>query len=91
MKQHARHIVVDGEEHVVLPRHDFDNLLASRRQLGGQAARVRSLREGLRELIDCLRELEERLEGSDPVPDREELSTEIRRRVHRARRLAGMG
>ncbi|MFD5764750.1 hypothetical protein ACFWIN_02860 [Streptomyces sp. NPDC127049] len=90
MKPHARHIVVDGEELVVLPVHDFDNLLASRRQLGGQAARVRSLREGLNELIECLQTVEERLGSADPVPDHEDLAAELRRRVHRARKLTGM-
>ncbi|MEV6400966.1 hypothetical protein AB0M39_40365 [Streptomyces sp. NPDC051907] len=63
MKRDPRHVVVDGEPLVALEARDFENLIAVRRQLGGQGAKLRSLRCALVDLTDFLEELGTALRG----------------------------
>ncbi|WP_033207501.1 hypothetical protein [Streptomyces bikiniensis] len=90
MNRHVRHLVLDGERVVVLSPSEFDKLLASRRQLGGQASRVRALRSGLRELVDRLESLEKRLASADPA-DTRGLASELGACLRHARKMARPG
>ncbi|MEU6164489.1 hypothetical protein [Streptomyces tanashiensis] len=81
---------VDGEQMVVLPLQEYQTLLAGRRQLGGQSARVRKLRAVLTEVLEFLEALEERLHRAASDQEPEELAVELRQRVERARRISGL-
>ncbi|MFE9287944.1 MULTISPECIES: hypothetical protein [Streptomyces] len=52
-------ITLGGAEAVALPVAEYEQLLASRRQMGGQSARIRALSEQLRRTEQLLNELEE--------------------------------
>ncbi|AJE44001.1 hypothetical protein [Streptomyces nodosus] len=69
----AHRITLDGREAVVLTPETYDQLVASRRQIGGQSARVRVLTQQVRRTEQFLTELE-RLVG-DPVRCREQDGT----------------
>ena len=53
-----RHITLGGREAVALTLEEYEQLIASRRQIGGQSARVRVLAQRVRQSEDLLRELE---------------------------------
>lgn len=96
LKTPPRHIVVDGQPMVVLSRKDFENLAALRRSIGGQGARVRSLRDALLSTSDFLEELGAALGtqkgASEETPGAEraaDLLASVPERVSAARRAAG--
>ncbi|MFI2640749.1 hypothetical protein [Streptomyces sp. NPDC018610] len=53
-----RHITLGGREAVALTREEYDQLIASRRQIGGQSARVRVLAQQAKRTEQLLRDLE---------------------------------
>ncbi|MFJ3498673.1 hypothetical protein ACIPPJ_34550 [Streptomyces sp. NPDC086091] len=55
---HPRRITLGGREAVALTPEEYAQLVASRRQIGGQSARVRVLGEQVRRTDRLLRELE---------------------------------
>jgi CRP-like cAMP-binding protein len=57
-------ITVGGVEAVALPVAEYEQLLASRRQVGGQSARIRALSERLRRTEQMLSDLEATLSGT---------------------------
>ncbi|MFI7351582.1 hypothetical protein ACIBSR_35665 [Streptomyces sp. NPDC049936] len=58
-------ISVGGMEAVALPVAEYEQLLASRRQMGGQSARIRALSERLRRTEQLLDDLEELIGAAD--------------------------
>ncbi|MFI8487835.1 hypothetical protein [Streptomyces rubrogriseus] len=61
-------ITLGGAEAVALPVAEYEQLLASRRQMGGQSARIRALSEQLRRTEQLLNELEELVTDPPSVP-----------------------
>ncbi|MFI9373481.1 hypothetical protein [Streptomyces parvulus] len=59
------HITVGGMEAVALPVAEYEQLLASRRQMGGQSARIRALSDRLRRTERLLDDLEELIGAAD--------------------------
>ncbi|MFJ7071195.1 hypothetical protein [Streptomyces sp. NPDC098781] len=53
-----RHITLGGREAVALTVEEYEQLIASRRQIGGQSARVRVLAQRARRTEQLLEELE---------------------------------
>ncbi|MGW6403442.1 hypothetical protein [Streptomyces sp. NPDC055134] len=53
-----RHITLGGREAVALTLEEYEQLIASRRQIGGQSARVRVLAQRAKESEELLREIE---------------------------------
>ncbi|MBP2048297.1 hypothetical protein J2Z21_001221 [Streptomyces griseochromogenes] len=53
-----RHITLGGREAVALTVREYEQLVASRRQIGGQSARVRVLAQQVKRDARLLRELE---------------------------------
>ncbi|WP_432178083.1 hypothetical protein [Streptomyces sp. NBC_00063] len=53
-----RHITLGGREAVALTLEEYEQLIASRRQIGGQSARVRVLAQRVKESEELLREIE---------------------------------
>ena len=53
-----RHITLGGREAVALTVQEYEQLVASRRQIGGQSARVRVLAQQVKRDARLLRELE---------------------------------
>ncbi|MEU6066763.1 MULTISPECIES: hypothetical protein [Streptomyces] len=53
-----RHITLGGREAVALTLEEYEQLIASRRQIGGQSARVRVLAQQAKRTEQLLRELE---------------------------------
>ncbi|MYW41846.1 hypothetical protein GT045_02340 [Streptomyces sp. SID486] len=53
-----RHITLGGREAVALTREEYDQLIASRRQIGGQSARVRVLAQQAKRTEQLLHDLE---------------------------------
>ncbi|MEU5043113.1 hypothetical protein [Streptomyces griseorubiginosus] len=53
-----RHITLGGREAVALPLEEYEQLIASRRQIGGQSARVRVLAQEAKRTEQLLRDLE---------------------------------
>lgn len=53
-----RHITLGGREAVALTLQEYEQLIASRRQIGGQSARVRVLAQQAKRTERLLRELE---------------------------------
>jgi hypothetical protein len=97
-----RVVRLDGESRIALTEQEYEGLVASRRQLGAHVARVRSTRDALLDLIEVTEALGAALAaqhartGDRPfAPDAgtrsavESLLGEARRRVEKARRLAG--
>ncbi|MFD9882800.1 hypothetical protein ACFWZT_15260 [Streptomyces alboflavus] len=80
---------------------EFESLLATRRQLGSQTARLRMLRDALVDVTDFLDDLAEAFESDAPsgpqaTPPAEgsphpglNLATEIRQRARQARAITG--
>ncbi|MEU6289349.1 hypothetical protein [Streptomyces sp. NPDC046988] len=58
-------ITVGGVEAVALPVAEYEQLLASRRQMGGQSARIRALSDRLRRTERLLDDLEELIGAAD--------------------------
>ncbi|MEV5980985.1 hypothetical protein [Streptomyces sp. NPDC052114] len=54
-----RHIVLGGRDAVALTPEEYDQLVASRRQIGGQSAKVRVLAQQAKRIEGLLRDLEE--------------------------------
>lgn len=63
---HPRHIVLGGREAVALTMEEYEHLLASRRQIGGQSAKVRVLALQAKRTRRLLEELEELLGECTP-------------------------
>ncbi|MFB8265837.1 hypothetical protein ACFC96_04385 [Streptomyces sp. NPDC055955] len=53
-----RHITLGGREAVALTLEEYEQLIAGRRQIGGQSARVRVLAQRVKESEELLREIE---------------------------------
>ncbi|MFJ6633448.1 hypothetical protein ACIQMR_18975 [Streptomyces sp. NPDC091376] len=99
-----REVVVDGRPVIAMSEKQFESLLAMRRQLGSQTAKMRTLRDTLADLGEFLDSVAETLDAdaspepqeitsppSDPSRPRPELVTEIRRRAQQARAITGAG
>ncbi|WP_431985401.1 hypothetical protein [Streptomyces qinglanensis] len=90
-----QHIVIDGQPMVALTPHDFENLDAMRRQLGGQSVRMRTLRESLLETADFLEALGTALREQDSAhrlpdsPGTAALLAALPEQIRRARQTAG--
>ncbi|MBV7672893.1 hypothetical protein STHAL_25955 [Streptomyces halstedii] len=92
---------MDGEPMVAVSEKEYENLLAMRRQLGSQTARLRMLRDTLIDVGAFLDSVAEALGGgippgtqeepsaSGPPPSRPALVTEIHRRAHQVRSVIG--
>ncbi|MFH0515618.1 hypothetical protein ACHBTE_00335 [Streptomyces sp. M41] len=65
-----RRITLGGQEAVALTVREYEQLIASRRQIGGQSARMRALSERMRRTEQLLRDLEELV--ATPTPGRHE-------------------
>ncbi|GAA3215162.1 hypothetical protein GCM10020256_16520 [Streptomyces thermocoprophilus] len=103
MRHKAREVVVDGRPMVAVSAKDFESLLAMRRQLGSQTAKMRTLRDALLGMTEFLDDLAEALDDDpspeahdgppspDTVQSHAELVAEIRRRAHRVRTITGTG
>ncbi|NEA15380.1 hypothetical protein [Streptomyces halstedii] len=101
MRGKPRKVVVDGEPMVAVSEKEYENLLAMRRQLGSQTARLRMLRDTLIDVGAFLDSVAEALGGgippgtqekpsaSGPPPSRPALVTEIHRRAHQVRSVIG--
>ncbi|MFI5663654.1 hypothetical protein [Streptomyces sp. NPDC051684] len=65
-----RHITLGGREAVALTLDEYAQLLASRRQIGGQSARVRVLAQEAKRTARLVQGLEELIEqcGADSCP-----------------------
>lgn len=61
-------ITLGGAEAVALPVAEYEQLLASRRQMGGQSARIRALSEQLRRTEQLLNDLEGLVTDPASVP-----------------------
>ena len=75
-----RHITLGGREAVALTLEEYEQLIASRRQIGGQSARVRVLAQQAKRTEQLLKELES-LVGEDADVDslRRSLADLVRR------------
>lgn len=90
---------MDGKPVMAVAVKEFESLLATRRQLGSQTARLRMLRDALVDMTEFLDTLVEALDddtsprtpSSGPQDTRPALVTEIRRRAHRMRAITGTG
>ncbi|MFF7753161.1 hypothetical protein ACFZCP_28830 [Streptomyces sp. NPDC007971] len=60
-----RHITLDGRDAIALTVEEYEQLIASRRQIGGQSARVRVLAQQAKRTEQLLRELQTLVD--DPV------------------------
>ncbi|WP_370665178.1 hypothetical protein [Streptomyces sp. IBSBF 2507] len=60
-----RHITLGGHEAVALTVEEYEQLIASRRQIGGQSARVRVLAQQARRTAELLTELEQLVGSSE--------------------------
>ncbi|MEU4090284.1 hypothetical protein [Streptomyces aureus] len=68
-----RHITLGGREAVALTVREYEQLIASRRQIGGQSARVRVLADQVKRTEQLLRELETLVEATkDGCPEETE-------------------
>ncbi|MEV5930321.1 hypothetical protein ACPCSG_29575 [Streptomyces cellulosae] len=89
-----RQVVVDGKPMIAVPEKQFESLLAMRRQLGSQTAKLRMLRDTLTDLSEFLDTVAEALDTADTDGSRETSSpliAEMRRRARHARGVAGSG
>ncbi|MFI1471080.1 hypothetical protein [Streptomyces wuyuanensis] len=102
MRNRTREVVVDGRPMVAVSAKDFESLLAMRRQLGSQTAKMRALRDTLLDMTEFLDGLAEELGGDPPAephdasPPRPRhgqaaLVAEIRQRARRGRAITGTG
>jgi hypothetical protein len=60
-----RHITLGGHEAVALTPKEYEQLIASRRQIGGQSARVRVLAQQVKRSEQLLRDLEDLITAAD--------------------------
>ncbi|CAM5602700.1 hypothetical protein ACIPPN_30515 [Streptomyces diastaticus] len=89
-----RQVVVDGKPMIAMPEKQFESLLAMRRQLGSQTAKLRMLRDTLTDLSEFLDTVAEALDTAGTDGSRETsspLTAEMRRRARQARGVAGSG
>jgi hypothetical protein len=92
-----RQVVVDGKPMIAVPEKQFESLLAMRRQLSSQTAKLRMLRmlrDTLTDLSEFLDTVAEALDTADTDGSRETSSpliAEMRRRARHARGVAGSG
>ncbi|WP_392960438.1 hypothetical protein [Streptomyces sp. LN245] len=71
-----RHITLGGREAVALTVREYEQLIASRRQIGGQSARVRVLGEQAKRTEELLRDLESLVAATeDSCPERADTAT----------------
>ncbi|MFH0515629.1 hypothetical protein ACHBTE_00390 [Streptomyces sp. M41] len=103
MRHKAREVMVDGRPMVAVSAKDFESLLAMRRQLGSQTAKMRALRDALVDMTEFLDGLAAELDGESPAEPHDAfpplgprhrqaaLVAEIRRRAHRVRAVTGAG
>ncbi|MET8599666.1 hypothetical protein [Streptomyces althioticus] len=91
---------MDGKPMIAVPEKQFESLLAMRRQLGSQTAKLRMLRmlrmlrDTLTDLSEFLDTVAEALDTADTDGSRETSSpliAEMRRRARHARGVAGSG
>jgi hypothetical protein len=98
-RQELRRVVVDGKAMVALPIEDYERLAAMRRQVGGQVARLRSVRGALVTTTDLLETLSNVLEqhrtllrrdaGTDTQRPILDLVEDARAHISQARRIIG--
>ncbi|MFE2533117.1 hypothetical protein [Streptomyces sp. NPDC059371] len=62
-----RHITLGGREAVALTVREYEQLIASRRQIGGQSARVRVLADQVKRTEQLLRDLESLVQAAKGV------------------------
>lgn len=103
VRNNPRQVLVDGSPMIAVPVKEFESLLALRRQLGSQTARLRTLRDTLVAMTDFLDTLAETLDSdtrsepqgapstAGPRHTGPTLATEIRQRAHQARAITGAG
>ncbi|MEV7505049.1 hypothetical protein [Streptomyces sp. NPDC093018] len=101
MRHEPQDVVVDGRPLVAVPAKDLESLLAMRRQLGSQTARMRALRDTLFDTVEFLEQLAEVLAGErEPAPHEPhaelgaghaELVAGIRQRARDLRAVTGAG
>ncbi|WP_333742891.1 hypothetical protein [Streptomyces ardesiacus] len=89
-----RQVVVDGKPMIAMPEKQFESLMAMRRQLGSQTAKLRMLRDTLTDLSEFLDTVAEALGTADTDGSRETSSpliAEMRQRARHARGVTGSG
>jgi hypothetical protein len=103
VRSKPRQIVVDGKPMIAVPAKEFESLLAMRRQLGSQTAKMRILRDALVDMTEFLDALAEELDGDAPAERQKDLSAsgifhprvamigEIQRRARQIRAITGAG
>ncbi|MFE9287935.1 hypothetical protein [Streptomyces olivaceus] len=93
MRGKPQQVVVDGKPMIAIPEKQYESLLAMRRQLGSQTAKLRMLRDTLTDLSEFLDTVAEALDTADSDGPRETSSPLIaeRRRAQHARGVAGSG
>ena len=94
MRGKPQQVVVDGKPMIAIPEKQFESLLAMRRQLGSQTAKLRMLRDTLTDLSEFLDTVAEALGTADSDGPRETsppLIAEMRRRAQHARGVVGSG
>ncbi|NEE31709.1 hypothetical protein G3M53_40480 [Streptomyces sp. SID7982] len=94
MRRKAHDVMVNGTPMVAVTARDLDGLLATRRQLGSQNARMYRMKDVLAETAEFLETLAAELDGTGPsgvaAPrDPRELAAEIRERIEGMRAVAG--
>jgi hypothetical protein len=68
VRSKPRQIVVDGKPMIAVSAKEFESLLAMRRQLGSQTAKMRILRDALVDMTEFLDTLVEELVADTPEP-----------------------
>ncbi|GHC68875.1 hypothetical protein [Streptomyces flavofungini] len=103
MRNNPRQVLVDGNPMIAVSVKEFESLLAIRRQLGGQTARIRMLRDTLVAMSDFLDTLAETLDSDAPSEPQGApsttgpphtglaLATEIRQHAHQHASSPGQG
>ncbi|MGP3684297.1 hypothetical protein ACTVZO_06220 [Streptomyces sp. IBSNAI002] len=92
-----RAVQVDGRPMVAVTEREYEGLIAARRQLGAQVARLRTTKSALADILELAEALGAALADRMPpgadaaAPDASELLGEARRRIERARRITGAG
>ncbi|GGX35634.1 hypothetical protein [Streptomyces noursei] len=80
-----RHITLGGRAAVALTLEEYERLIASRRQIGGQSARVRVLAQQVKRTERLLSELEALVGGPDGRTDTDRLRHAIAELLRRHR------
>ncbi|MFC8854387.1 hypothetical protein ACFT5D_15190 [Streptomyces sp. NPDC057144] len=101
MSAKPQQVVMDGKPMIAIPEKHYESLLAMRRQLGSQTAKLRMLRDTLTDLSEFLDTVAETLGTAEPAGSRETpspptpsqpsspLIAEIRRRAQHIRAVTG--